>query len=339
MKQSINKDNYEAFYLDFLEGNLSKEQEVLLLAFLDEHPELKVDEDWSDCHFSADSTSLDSDWKAMLKLDLTSEAIQESNVDTFLIAELENELDANKQLELASFLQANPAFEKERMLYTQTRLHPDFSLSYPDKKGLKKTTGRIIPLYVRYAAVAAGLVFVFTLTQFQSVDSVYSPRQFSQTNSSEEPDSDQANPSISEKKPNGLSDVQNRTIQLVSVPQTDGSIPVNPTEKPSRGSVNSLKFKKVRPVSTGTLMREPIESQPVFAQEYNQENANTAMIGYEEMKNPIKPVTAKISEIIKQDVDFRTSKAAKKRAGGFYLKIGKLEISRKVYETERVAAK
>jgi hypothetical protein len=38
-------------------------------------------------------------------------------------------------------------------------------------------------------------------------------------------------------------------------------------------------------------------------------------------------------------VEFKTSKAAKKKPGGFLFKIGKFEISRKVYDNSAVALK
>jgi len=34
--------NYEAFYLDFLEGTLSEEDTALFLKFMEEHPELRL---------------------------------------------------------------------------------------------------------------------------------------------------------------------------------------------------------------------------------------------------------------------------------------------------------
>ena len=45
------------------------------------------------------------------------------------------------------------------------------------------------------------------------------------------------------------------------------------------------------------------------------------------MNNPISPITNRLANVVKQEVDFRTAKATEKRSGGFYLKIGKLEIS------------
>jgi hypothetical protein len=55
-----------------------------------------------------------------------------------------------------------------------------------------------------------------------------------------------------------------------------------------------------------------------------------------EMANPIQPVTRKMSSVLNTEIDFKTSKAARKK-GGFYLKIGKLEISRKVYDSGSIA--
>ena len=45
---NINLHNYEAFYLDYAEGNLSAEVVTELILFMEEHPLLKVELD----HFS-----------------------------------------------------------------------------------------------------------------------------------------------------------------------------------------------------------------------------------------------------------------------------------------------
>ena len=37
----INKNNYEAFFLDYYEGNLTTEQVAELLLFIEQHPEHK----------------------------------------------------------------------------------------------------------------------------------------------------------------------------------------------------------------------------------------------------------------------------------------------------------
>ena len=41
--EQLNIHNYEAFYLDFLEGNLNEEETSQLFCFLDENPSLKIE--------------------------------------------------------------------------------------------------------------------------------------------------------------------------------------------------------------------------------------------------------------------------------------------------------
>jgi hypothetical protein len=39
----LNRNNYEAVYLDFLEGRLNESHTILLMTFLDQFPELSID--------------------------------------------------------------------------------------------------------------------------------------------------------------------------------------------------------------------------------------------------------------------------------------------------------
>jgi hypothetical protein len=50
-------------------------------------------------------------------------------------------------------------------------------------------------------------------------------------------------------------------------------------------------------------------------------------MGFQDMKNPIKPITNRLGDAVKKEVDFRTAKTTSERSGGFYFKIGKLEVS------------
>jgi hypothetical protein len=45
------------------------------------------------------------------------------------------------------------------------------------------------------------------------------------------------------------------------------------------------------------------------------------------MSNPIQPITSRLGTAIKKEIDFRAAKPSKHTSGGFYLKIGKLEVS------------
>ncbi|MDP5012056.1 MAG: hypothetical protein NWQ47_12565 [Crocinitomicaceae bacterium] len=59
----------------------------------------------------------------------------------------------------------------------------------------------------------------------------------------------------------------------------------------------------------------------------NQSTKDVAYMGFQDMKNPIKPITKRLGDVVKQEVDFRAAKTTSERSGGFYFKIGKLEVS------------
>ena len=61
----------------------------------------------------------------------------------------------------------------------------------------------------------------------------------------------------------------------------------------------------------------------------DEENAQEfSALGFNQMKNPITPITAQLSKLIKKDIDFRTAAPTLKHSGGFYFKIGAFVVSR-----------
>ena len=91
--------NYEAFYLDFLEGNLSEEDHALFLLFLEENPELKVvDEDLP--ALELEQPFMDDTFKNSLKQPLLSEKITNLNYEYFLISQAEGLLSEEKENEI-----------------------------------------------------------------------------------------------------------------------------------------------------------------------------------------------------------------------------------------------
>ena len=87
----INRDNAEAWFLDYYEGNLSKEREAELFAFLAVDEEMnELFHSFSDIPFDVDkdaSNSLSADWKKKLKKDIPEEkGISESNYNVWLVS-------------------------------------------------------------------------------------------------------------------------------------------------------------------------------------------------------------------------------------------------------------
>lgn len=156
---AINEHNYEAWFLDYAEGNLSEEQVAQLMAFVEARPELAAElEEFELMALEAPEMAMMN--PAALKMPDAAGAITESLADDLLIGELEGTLTAAENKELTALVAAHPILEADRALYKQTVLVADTTQGFGNKAGLKRG-GVLIPLFVkRAAAIAAVLLFL-----------------------------------------------------------------------------------------------------------------------------------------------------------------------------------
>ncbi|MBI1185721.1 hypothetical protein GC194_15750 [bacterium] len=170
MKQ-IDLHNYEAWLLDYFEGNLCHVEKEILIAFLTQHPELKEDlDEWDEIPELAAHT-IPFEAKATLYKKVAID-INEATLDDFIIADLEGTLDAESRQQLHAYLALHPQAEKTAQLYSKTRLPLDEHLTFPNKNRLKKRPALYIPTWVKYAAAAAvlllAIVYLFTNNQLET---------------------------------------------------------------------------------------------------------------------------------------------------------------------------
>lgn len=175
--EKINKHNYEAFYLDYLEGNLDEVNQTMLFDFLEANLDLKaeLEDDILEFSLSPNTESLTTFEKEDLKyLNCLNGEICLDNVNDFIISDLENDIPLEKKKELDAFL-IEHKLERDKKQFQATKLIPNLAEVYDDKAGLKKK-GMVIPLVIRIVYVAAVGVLLFNF--IGSTDSeYYSPRQ------------------------------------------------------------------------------------------------------------------------------------------------------------------
>ena len=203
--EKVNKHNYEAFFLDYLEGSLSVEQEADLLAFLKTHPNLRSElesmmemsledlklqsvphvlEGKKELQQVADLdeliiASVEGLLSAEEEMDLQNRVKKENAhqiYNTFRSAKLEADLsqtysnrDSLKQLtaEAVQFLASLSADEKKQLaVYRKSFLQSDVMVQYPDKEQLKRKDTVVIPLFYRYASAAAAIILLVGLFFF-----------------------------------------------------------------------------------------------------------------------------------------------------------------------------
>ena len=170
----INQDNYEQYFLDHAEGNLSPEMERELSDFLESNPDLKPLLDAFDPSPLQTEEIRNEALKRKLKRRLhPTQRISETNIDEWMIGSVEGLLSEMEEEELKEFLALNPAYAYDLKLFGLTRLVPDPAITFTRKRELKKR-GLILPVYrlawLMPAAAAVILLFI-GIRYFQSTES------------------------------------------------------------------------------------------------------------------------------------------------------------------------
>ena len=158
----IDRNNYEIYFLDYLEGNLKPEKEAELLAFLEEHPHLKeAFENFGQIHLTPLEVFFEK--KEELKKAVSSfDIIDESNCEHYFVAYLEGDLPGDKKQEVQDFLKIHPKYLSSFELQQRAKLVADNSIFYPGnqlRKSIFERSG-VKPFYF-YASAAAAVFIIF----------------------------------------------------------------------------------------------------------------------------------------------------------------------------------
>jgi hypothetical protein len=313
MKALITIANYEAFYLDHVEGNLTEEQSAELQCFLLVHPELVVDTD--SFHYLENNAQLTAFEKSLLFLNNAAQPITLEHFTCALIAEQEGILTADQAKQVAKLKLQHPGLDTTPY---PTLVAP--KLSHPNKEQLKKQTSRIIPMrWLSIGAVAACIAMMVSIFSTHTLPVEKHKPEKMVTNQ----------PIRSHKNNSGKSQKKSEAIQ---------------TELIKVNSYISCSFpKSVEPVEQVQIHEKPSESQ-IILPENPIENVHTVALNELKPQNNVlitqnKPaenkdvlalVTSIIATKLNTPIDYKVTKPNEKEKGEIYFKIGRFEFSRKV---------
>lgn len=158
----ITRQNYEAYFIDYVDGQLSKELEDELVRFLEEHPDLKEELEAFDSSIKVDpDTSVSYPQKPSLKKEVHQKYPSNGNIRDWFIAYYEEDLDFNQQKLLFKFLDENPDLKREFAIFGKLTLKADENVVFKGKAKLKQKQVRrkaLLLKYTSYAAAAAVLL-------------------------------------------------------------------------------------------------------------------------------------------------------------------------------------
>ena len=167
----INRNNYEAFLLDLLEGRLSVSEERELKEFLKSHPEHVVD--LPDIELlSLEKEHLSFPDRDQLKKQLPSieTPLSTHNFDLFSIARLEGDLSQQQVDAHRSAIHSDDGLLQEWTRWQMTRLVPE-RIQFPGKKSLKRRkTFRARMVIMGVFSAAAALTLLLLLFKMNPAD-------------------------------------------------------------------------------------------------------------------------------------------------------------------------
>ncbi len=136
----INRDNYEAYFLDYHEGQLSPEMAEEVLAFVELNPDLKnIFFDFEAVSLEADESIVFANKSSLKKNEMFADTeVNELNCEDFMLRETEGLLTKQEIKSLDAFISRNPQCEADRKLFKLAHLSPENEIVFESKEQLKK---------------------------------------------------------------------------------------------------------------------------------------------------------------------------------------------------------
>lgn len=312
MKTLITVANYEAFYLDELEGNLTEELSAELHSFLLEHPDLKLPIE--PLLYLESTEQLSAFEKALLHSFNPSSEITLDNIPYAIIADQEGILTKKQAKQLAELVRNNPAID--------TTSYPTLApttLVYPNKKSLQKQTTPIITLrWLSIGTIAASIALVISI--FPKHTSTVQTKKPIKAIAKQIAHSFKKNTKNSNKK-EMVNEITTYTVESTvscSFPSETPVEQIHVHESPVEHQI-------ILPVN-------PIENVPTVALNELQPQNNVLISQNKtaEDNNVLALVTSIIASKLNTPIAYKITKASNEEKGEIYFKIGRFEFSRKV---------
>jgi hypothetical protein len=238
----INRNNYEAFFIDYLEGNLDERLVDDFIEFLQQNPDLKEELSLFET-VSVEQEKITFNKKELLfkeKFDIESEFNQAA------VARLEGDISDAEKAEFENYLSSHPDKQKEAELFSKTILQPDKSLVFSKKRKLYRySAGRTVLLWT--SRVAA--ILIVTLTVYIFIENLSNNSVLESQLASVEKEADKKDNAPAAKELPAKNDKQEE-------PKIIKEEPVKPAVKKEERKPNQTKI--IRENSQGRLINDDL---------------------------------------------------------------------------------
>lgn len=148
----ITRDNYEPFFLDYLEGNLDENMIDQFLDFLEMNPDLKEELHLFENIKLPEEQVVFADKEHLYK----SAHDEKAAFDRKAVAFIEGDLKDEERESFEAYIARRPELQKEIGLFAKTRLVADTGIKFQNKQNLYRKPGTVV--FMNWAARAAAVI-------------------------------------------------------------------------------------------------------------------------------------------------------------------------------------
>lgn len=154
---SINRDNYEEYFILYTDNELSPAERMAVEQFVQENPDMQAELQLFLHTKLPEEEVVFADKASLLKAPETS-VWEES-----MLLEIDGELDTNGRLQLEEIIKSNPVARRDWETLQQTRLQADTSIVFPDKASLYRKEQSTRVVFMRRIRIAAAAVLLLAI--------------------------------------------------------------------------------------------------------------------------------------------------------------------------------
>jgi anti-sigma factor RsiW len=158
----INRANYTEYFVLYADGELSVADRKMVETFAATDAALQAELNvFMQTRLEA-ATDVTFDNKLALYKNIATTLINRSNYTEYFVLYADDELNDAQRKEVERFAASDKHLQQELAAFLSTQNQPDLSVTFPDKSILyrKERKPRVVPMWLRYAAAAAVLLFV-----------------------------------------------------------------------------------------------------------------------------------------------------------------------------------
>ena len=163
----ISRNNYESWFLDYLDGKLNAGQEEILMSFLDFNPDLKTElEECENLQLEAETSAYD--MKASLRKPSGNPNVQDmlDDFEGYCVSSIEQQLSPQEEKILQNIIKKDHLRKSIYTLYESTRLKADKSILFPEKSRLKKRFINVPAVRITIGSAAATALLLIAASWF-----------------------------------------------------------------------------------------------------------------------------------------------------------------------------